>query len=403
MTLPASPSAGDIVAVADYTRTFGTNNLTIGRNSQPIGGVTENAVLSVSGQSATFIYVDGTEGWINTQETQTSQTGLSPFILATGGTITTCGDYKIHTFTSPGTFCVTNGGSPAGSNTVDYLVVAGGGGGGGLNVGGGGGGAGGYRESSGAASGCYAASPLGACVSALPVTVQGYPITVGAGGASQDQSPVINPTTASIKYPGSNSVFSTITSAGGGGGGNYGGNPPAGIPQTLIKGDNGGAGGGGGALCNGGPGNPTSNLTCTVGTGNSPPVSPPQGQNGGYGVQGYYYAAGGGGGAGAGGGNATGGPLDPQSVGGAGGNGVASSITSSSVTRAGGGGGGAWNEGAGGTGGGGDGTDQCSSQATNGTANTGGGGGGGALSPSPIQGPSGSGGSGIVIIRYKYQ
>ena len=43
---------------------------------------------------------------------------------ATGGTITTCGDYKIHTFTGPGTFCVSLSGNPAGSTTVDYLVVA---------------------------------------------------------------------------------------------------------------------------------------------------------------------------------------------------------------------------------------------------------------------------------------
>jgi hypothetical protein len=42
------------------------------------------------------------------------------------------------------------------------MVVAGGGGGG-TNKGGGGG-AGGFRESSGTASGCYTASPLGACV-----------------------------------------------------------------------------------------------------------------------------------------------------------------------------------------------------------------------------------------------
>jgi hypothetical protein len=52
------------------------------------------------------------------------------YIVATGGTITCCGDYKIHTFTSDGTFCVSNAGNPAGSTTVDYLVVAGGGGGG---------------------------------------------------------------------------------------------------------------------------------------------------------------------------------------------------------------------------------------------------------------------------------
>ena len=71
--------------------------------------------------------------------------------------------------------------------------------------------AGGFRESSGAASGCYTASPLGACVAALPVTAQGYPIAVGAGGAEEQ---VIR-----RGCSGAVSTFSTITSAGGGGGG----------------------------------------------------------------------------------------------------------------------------------------------------------------------------------------
>jgi hypothetical protein len=48
-------------------------------------------------------------------------------------------------FTGPGTFTVTNAGNPAGSTTVDYLVVAGGGGAGSRT--GGGGGAGGFRIS----------------------------------------------------------------------------------------------------------------------------------------------------------------------------------------------------------------------------------------------------------------
>ena len=47
-TLPASPTAGDIVAFADYTRTFGDNNLTIGRNSQPIGGIANDCLLYTS-------------------------------------------------------------------------------------------------------------------------------------------------------------------------------------------------------------------------------------------------------------------------------------------------------------------------------------------------------------------
>ena len=37
------------------------------------------------------------------------------YITATGGTITTCGNYKIHTFTSAGTFTVTELGNPLGS------------------------------------------------------------------------------------------------------------------------------------------------------------------------------------------------------------------------------------------------------------------------------------------------
>ena len=45
-------------------------------------------------------------------------------MTATGGTITTNGNYKVHSFTSSGTFTVT------GTGTVEYLVVGGGGGGG---------------------------------------------------------------------------------------------------------------------------------------------------------------------------------------------------------------------------------------------------------------------------------
>ena len=84
VNLPAG-SAGAIVAVSDYTRTFQTNNLTVSPNgSEKIGGVAGDAVLSTEGQSATFVYVDGTEGWINVQETSNSVTGRA-FITATGG------------------------------------------------------------------------------------------------------------------------------------------------------------------------------------------------------------------------------------------------------------------------------------------------------------------------------
>ena len=182
VTLPASPSAGDLVGIKDYANTADTNNITIGRNGSNIEGAANDFLITVEGGSITLIYVDATKGWLSTAAAKASDISeQETFITATGGTITECGDYKIHTFTGPGTFCVSSIGNPnGGPNSVDYLVVAGGAGGAGRT--GSGGGAGGFRESSGATTGCYTASPLGSGVSALPVTAQGYPITVGSGG-----------------------------------------------------------------------------------------------------------------------------------------------------------------------------------------------------------------------------
>jgi hypothetical protein len=381
VTTPASPSAGDIFSLSDYTRTWQTNSLIIAPNGiDKIGGVNANATLNTEGQSVTFVYVDSTEGWINVQDSTSAVQGrlITPFVCASGGTETTSGDYKIHTFTGPGTLTINNEGTPAGSTTVDYLVVAGGAGGGGEDntTGSGGGGAGGYRESSGAASGCYSRSPLGACVSALPISFTSYPITVGGGGAGGAQG-VAEPGT-----DGSNSIFSSIISTGGGGGGGTSSGP----------GRPGGSGGGG-------------KQSGAAGTGNSPPVTPAQGFNGG--LQSGGPPAGGG----AGGGGATAvGANGTSNGGGNGGNGATSSINGSPTTRAGGGGGGVSvpapaGIGSGGTGGGGNGSSSTPSPGDPGTANTGGGAGGaggGTYATTP-GGAGGSGGSGIVIIRYKYQ
>jgi len=128
-TLPAG-SAGAIVAFADYANTFDTNNLTIAPNgTDKIGGTNANAKVSTEGASTTFVYVDSTQGWKQVNDATLNTIGQS-FITATGGTITTCGDYKIHTFTGPGTFCVSAISTTSADNTVDYLVGAGGGGGG---------------------------------------------------------------------------------------------------------------------------------------------------------------------------------------------------------------------------------------------------------------------------------
>jgi len=387
VTLPATPSAGNVVAVSDYAGTFGTNNLTIGRNGSNINGSASDFVISKNNVTAQFIYVDATQGWrVVFTGSQTGEGLQEGYICATGGTITTCGDYKIHTFTGPGTFTVSSLACSPANDVVDYMVVAagaagGGGGRSGAQGGGGGGGAGGFRESSGAASGCYTRSPLGACVSALPVSAQGYPITVGGGGSSVSGE--------NQGGSGANSVFSTITSAGGGGGGQSFGHTPYSPDKPGVAG---GSGGGGGTADNPSYG--------AGGAGNTPPVSPPQGTAGG---PGYEPLGGPPGFSGAGGGGATAAGADATpSTGGNGGAGATSSINGTPTARAGGGGGGSYAApGSGGAGGGGaGGTDQfLPNSGTAGTANTGGGGGG----ANTALGDSGNGGSGVVIIRYKYQ
>ena len=365
VTMPATPSAGDIVGIKDYAGTFATNNVTVGRNGSNFDGVATDPVLTTDQLSVFFVYVDGTQGWKATQSDSGSYGSL--FVTATGGTIATCGDYKIHTFTGPGTFCVSCAGNACGSETVDYMVIAGGGGS--AKDRGGAGGAGGYRESSGAASGCYTASPLGACVSALPVTAQGYPISVGGGGAACN-SPPYGPGSS-----GSTSIFSTITSTGGGGGGRT---PSCGV--VGLPGGSGGAAGntGGGSF----PG----------GSGNTPPVSPPQGNPGGAGSPAANYATGGSGGAGGSGGNGT------PNAGGDAGTGVTTSISGSATGYAGGGSGSVDCNNVGSPAAAFGGGVATSGAATAGAANTGGGGGSGSDG-----GDGGNGGSGIVIIRYKYQ
>src|SRR6056300_1558581 len=93
VTLPASPSAGDIVALQDYAGTWGTNNVTIGRNGSNIGGTAVDPTLSTSDQSITLVYVDATRGW-QTVNDSTQSVAASVYIEATGGTITTSGNYK---------------------------------------------------------------------------------------------------------------------------------------------------------------------------------------------------------------------------------------------------------------------------------------------------------------------
>ena len=393
VTLPASPSAGDIVGVADYAGTAGTNPITIARNGSNIEGGTDDSLIYENRDAITLVYVDGTQGWVPVNNNEKSGVLPPAYVAATGGTVTCCGDFKIHTFTGPGTFTVTCAGNVLGSNTVSYMVVAGGGGGGTRAAGGAG--AGGFRESK-AASDTYTASPLNATSGPgynLPVTAQGFPITVGAGGTAN------GPTNDEVPgNSGSNSIFSTITSTGGGGG--KGGCAPY---APVVSRNNGGSGGGGGPS--------TTPALNTGGTGNTPPVSPPQGNDGG--PSGVNYNGGGGGGATAAGQSAGPTPTVPTDKGGDGGAGATTSISASPTSYAGGGGGGSWPTsaggpgGAGGLGGGGYGRPGIGNPAPSnpggpkdGVANTGGGGGGEGGGNAQL---GGTGGSGIVVIRYKFQ
>ena len=269
-------------------------------------------------------------------------------VTATGGTITTDGDYTVHKFTASGTFTTDT------AQDVEYLVVGGGGGSGcqrhtSPGGGSGGGGAGGYRAATG-----------------FPVSAAAHSITVGSGGPrGVEGSPEEDGT------QGGSSIFSTITSAGGGGGGTSGG-----------SGKPGGSGGGGGSDGAGG-------------SGNTPSTTPVQGYDGG--TSGAGATAAGGGGASAVGGGA----VSSSATAGAGGAGIANDIVLSGtpVTYAGGGGGGKGQDhsgsgGPGGAGGGGDGSK--TGEGVTGTANTGGGGGGSGGGGDQQGAP---GGSGIVVIR----
>ncbi len=332
--------------------------------SAPGGGASPPSVYTSRDQW----WMQKASSWPNYIET----TGIT----ASGGTKITPGNgYIYHFFTSTGAFTVNTKSPNAPSNTLDYIIIAGGGSGGGEYSGpnqccGGGGGAGGYRTGS------------------YPFTNTTYPVTIGAGG----------PVPAAGRNPGSrggNSVAFSITSTGGGGGGHY----PGGTVDPAAPGGSGGGGGRRGG-------------SSAYGSGNTPPVSPPQGNDGGYGEappSPGYDAGGGGGGAGG-----VGTPTYP----GNGGVGIAAFSGDTGIPPsygtpgpsagrwfAGGGGGGMFGSGTGGAGGGAGAPgsvplpDSAHGQAA--TVSTGGGGSGGRSGTGPAPDASGGqGGSGIVIVRY---
>ena len=165
VTLPATPTAGQQVAVVDYAGTFDTNALTISPNGNKIEGGTANLKLTGEREGVLLVYIDSTQGWLATSGINEGTDALEPPTYS-----------------------------------IDYLVVAGGGGGGGNN--GGGGGAGGLLT--------------GTATFSVGTT---YTTTVGAGGGGgSTNNKGVNGGNSSISGTG----LATITATGGGGGGSEG-------------------------------------------------------------------------------------------------------------------------------------------------------------------------------------
>lgn len=285
VTLPASPSAGNVITLTDYAGTWGTNNLTVNPNGLKIQGSTNNAVLSTNRGSVQLVYVDSTQGWV-----------------------------------AYSSFAVTSLLMP-----INYLVVAGGGGGSYS----GGGGAGGLLESSTSLN-------LGTA----------YTVTVGGSGSGSPSSGTRIGTNGSNSVfagftatgGGYGGNVSNGNSGGSGGGGDGGGstsyNGGAGTSGQGSAGGNGGSGSGTyGAGGGGGAGGTGSNGTSSAeGNGGAGVDSSISGSSVGY--------AGGGGGGGRG---ASGEAAVTKSTashgGGAGSNNSGSAGTAGTTNRGGGGGG----------------------------------------------------------------
>jgi len=301
VTLPASPSAGNILQLTDYAGTWATNFVMVNPNGKNLNGSTNTLSLATRRESIAFVYVDATQGWLAFSGVNTS------------------------------------------SYVANYLVVAGGGGGG--TWVGGGGGAGGLLSGT-------ASLTLGTI----------YSITVGAGGAGAaartasgvngNDSVFFGNTATGGGGGGSYTVSNAPTTPGNGGSGGGGsgfvtGSSPGGS-GTSGQGNTGGAGantspnsggGGGGATAAGGTQSGTVGGVGGAGTPSSITGSSVTYAGGGGGAPtfsaGATGGAGGAGGGGAGGNSNIVGTAGTANTGGGGGGGS----NSGSVLRAGGAGG----------------------------------------------------------------
>jgi hypothetical protein len=212
-TVPSSPSEGD--------QWFNTSASTVS-----------------DVESKNMAVYDGTEWSVMTN---------SPVFSATGGAVTTVGGYKIHTFTSSGTFTTTGL-----TSLVDVLVVAGGGGGGSNS------GYNGAWDGGGGAGGLIFTQDHS-------VVIGSFTISIGSGGgvgANGGNSSALTYTAIGGGYGGGSGSFAANSGGSGGGGrgdlvnlggsgtsgqgyGGANGTDPGGAPGWEQGGGGGGAGEGG--------------------------------------------------------------------------------------------------------------------------------------------------------------
>jgi hypothetical protein len=268
VTLPASPSAGNIVQLTDYAGTWATNNVTVGRNGSNINGAAVDVVLAIRRESIAFVYIDATQGWLAYVGINTSNVYGASYLVAAGGGGGGSADgggggaggflLGSTTLISGTTYTVTVGAGGAGgtvaaagtsgqdsviSGSIATALGGGGGGGGTTNVNGrtgGSGGGGSYNGSTGAAgtSGQGFAGGGG--------NTNG---TAGGGGGASAVGGTRSGTVSGSGGAGTASSItgSSVTYAGGGGGGG-----DASVPTT--PGSGGAGGGGAGAGTTGGTG-----------------------------------------------------------------------------------------------------------------------------------------------------
>lgn len=269
VTLPASPTAGQVIQLTDYNGNWVINNLTVNPNGSKINGSTSNATVSASRGSLALVYIDTTQGWVSYSDV------ANPIIGRT--------------------------------YNANYLFV-GGGGGGGNNWGGGGGaggvvpgsivltssmtyrfviGAGGATAVNGNSTTGFGLTALGGGAGSAAALTNGFSGASGGGaGGGSGAASIGGSRTLGQGYPGGN-VPNVINPSGGGGGGGgaVGGNSGAssvgaggyGYVSTITGtatyygggGGGGGAGGGGAGGLGGGAAGSSTSTPPTAATANT--------------------------------------------------------------------------------------------------------------------------------------